>query len=182
MKTRLLILIFIFGLFNANILQAEVMKILIEKEIDDDHIIILTEKGDRLLLEKWSLTLSPLLFEGKNFVADVSSMWVKMYIEDKGEIKWSIEKNLGVVNLKKPSKSKEPSTENKTIQKGYPIEISFNDELFIINGEKYEAKTYCIGWKQGERVIFIEGSAFGACATAKLLNLNRNEVCEVWCE
>ena len=157
------------------------MKILIEKEIDDDNIIIITAKGDRLFLEKWTTTLSPLLFEGKIFVADVSSMWVKMYIEGKGEIKWSVEKHLGIVDLKKPTKTKEPSVENVPMQKGYPIEMDYNDELFIINGEKYEAKTYCFGWKKGKCNIS-RGSAIGACATAKLLNLNRNEVCEFWCE
>lgn len=89
--------------------HAEVMKILIAKEIDDDHVIIVTEKGDQLLLEKWTMRLSPLLFEGKTYFADVSSMWVKMYIEGKGEIKWSIENHLGTVDLKKPSKDREPT-------------------------------------------------------------------------
>ena len=103
-------------------------------------------------------------------------MWVKIYIEGKGEIKWSVEKHLGTVDLKEPSKAKKPSKEKKSIQEGYPIEVAHNDELFIINGEKYEAKTYCLGWEQGDRVIFLEGSAFGACVSAKLLNLNRNEV------
>ena len=66
--------------------------------------------------------------------------------------------------------------------RGYPIEVAHNDELFVINGEKYEAKVYCLGWEEGEAILFLEGSAFGACASAKLLNLDREEVCEVWCE
>lgn len=66
--------------------------------------------------------------------------------------------------------------------KGYEIEISHNDELFIINGETFEAKTYCFGFEQGDRVIFVEGSPFGACASAKLLNTRNSKVCEVWCE
>jgi hypothetical protein len=102
------------GLFVASVSQAEVMKVLVVKEVDDDHIIIVTAKGDQLLLEKWSMKFSPLLFEGKIFLADVSSMWVTMYIEGKGEIKWSIEKHLGTVNLEKPSKKKEAPTA------GYP--------------------------------------------------------------
>ena len=71
MKTRIFFLLLVIGLFTANTLQAEVMKILVEKEIDDDNIIIVTAKGDQLLLEKWTMKLSPLLFEGKIFVADV---------------------------------------------------------------------------------------------------------------
>ena len=86
------------GLLVVSVSHAEVMKVLITKEIDDNHIIIVTAKGDQLLLEKWSMKFSPLSFEGKIFLADVSSMWVKMYIEGKGEIKWSIYKHLGTSN------------------------------------------------------------------------------------
>lgn len=173
-----MLLIFIIPI----IAYAEFMKVLILKEIDDDHVIVVTEKGDQLLLEKWSLKFSPLSFEGKTFIADVTSSWVKMYIENKGEIKWSVEKSLGTVDLQTPSQKSDTSKQKVETAKGYLIEVSHNDELFIINGEKYEAKTYCLGWEQGERVMFLEGSALGVCTSAKLLNLNRNEVCEVWCE
>ena len=64
----------------------------------------------------------------------------------------------------------------------YEIEAAGNDEKFVINGEVYEAKTYCLGWDEGDRVIFLEGSPFGACASAKLFNINKKETCEVWCE
>lgn len=64
----------------------------------------------------------------------------------------------------------------------YEIEVSHNDELFIINGEKFEAQTYCFNMEEGDRVIFIEGSALGACASATLVNLRTKEKCEVWCE
>ncbi len=64
----------------------------------------------------------------------------------------------------------------------YEIEVSYNDELFIINGEKFEAKTYCFNMEEGDEVIFIDGSPYGACASAELLNLRTKERCEVWCE
>ena len=64
----------------------------------------------------------------------------------------------------------------------YEIEAAGNDEKFVINGEVFEAKTYCLGWDEGDRVIFLEGSPNGACASAKLYNLDRKETCEVWCE
>ena len=63
----------------------------------------------------------------------------------------------------------------------YYIEKDYNDELFIINGELYKAQTYCLGWSEGEQVIFLEGTP-GICISAKLLNLNRREKCNVWCE
>lgn len=64
----------------------------------------------------------------------------------------------------------------------YTIETSHNDELFIINGEKFEAKTYCFNMEQDDEVMFLEGSPYGACASATLLNLRTREKCEVWCE
>lgn len=64
----------------------------------------------------------------------------------------------------------------------YEVEMSYNDELFIINGEKYEAKTYCFNVEEGDTVIFIEGSSYGACASAKFFNTRTKKVCEVWCE
>jgi len=64
----------------------------------------------------------------------------------------------------------------------YEIEVAHNDELFIINGEKFEAQTYCLGWEEGDQVLFLEGSPYGACASATLLNLRTREKCDVWCE
>lgn len=181
MKVRIWLLLAIL-LTTAATSHAEIMNVLIAKEIDDDNIIVLTENGEKLLLKKWSIKFSPLVFEGKVFPADVSSMWVKMFIEGKGEIKWSIEKHLGMVELDKPKQSPKSLPAKKPASEGYLIEVAHNDELFIINGEKYKAKTYCLGWEKGEQVIFLEGSALGACSSAKLLNVERRSVCEVWCE
>lgn len=64
----------------------------------------------------------------------------------------------------------------------YEIEVSHNDELFVINGEKYEAQTYCFNMEEGDPVMFLEGNAFGACASAVILNLRTREKCSVWCE
>ncbi|MDD5081440.1 MAG: hypothetical protein PHC58_05575 [Candidatus Omnitrophica bacterium] len=64
----------------------------------------------------------------------------------------------------------------------YYIEHSHNDELFIINGEKFEAKTYCFGMEDGDPVVFLDGSPYGACASATILNLRTKNECECWCE
>lgn len=64
----------------------------------------------------------------------------------------------------------------------YEIEIAHNDELFVINGEKFSAQTYCLGWYEGDKVMFINGDANGICTTAKLLNLRNEKICTVWCE
>jgi len=49
------------------------------------------------------------------------------------------------------------------------------------DGEKFEAQTYCFNMEEGDAVIFLEGSAFGACASAVILNLRTREKCAVWC-
>ncbi|MCB0486655.1 MAG: hypothetical protein KDC47_10705 [Flavobacteriaceae bacterium] len=71
---------------------------------------------------------------------------------------------------------------DSTSKPSHKIEVSYNDELFIINGEKFKAKTYCFNMKEGDAVIFIEGSALGSCASATLVNLRTKNKCEVWCE
>ena len=64
----------------------------------------------------------------------------------------------------------------------YEVEKSINDEKFIINGEVYEAKTYCFNIDDGDKVIFTEGSAYGACASAEFIVVKTGNKCEVWCE
>ena len=64
----------------------------------------------------------------------------------------------------------------------YEIESSDNDEIFIINGEKYKAKTYCSGMETGDKVVFTQGNAFGTCTSAEILNLRTQKSCKVWCE
>lgn len=64
----------------------------------------------------------------------------------------------------------------------YEIEYAIDDEYFIVNGEKFQAQTYCLGWEEGERVVFVEGSPLGVCVSAELFNIDRKESCFVWCE
>ena len=78
-----------------------------------------------------------------------------------------------------------PSTQRAQVPSSkpkYTIEVAHNDETFIINGEKFEAQTYCFGWFEGDSVIFLEGSPYGACAAAELLNTRNGKTCKVWCE
>jgi hypothetical protein len=63
----------------------------------------------------------------------------------------------------------------------YVVQSSSKDQLFIISGEGYEAKTSCVDVSVGDRVRFVEGSPQGACASATFLNLRTNRLCEVWC-
>jgi hypothetical protein len=67
-------------------------------------------------------------------------------------------------------------------QTRYEIQVSHNDDLFIINGEKFKAKNYCFNMEKGDKVIFVSGSPSGACTSAKLLNLRTQRICDVWCE
>lgn len=67
-------------------------------------------------------------------------------------------------------------------KRAYLVDASHNDETFIINGEVFKAKTYCFNMREGDKVVFLSGSALGACASAELLNLRTGKVCRVWCE
>ena len=78
--------------------------------------------------------------------------------------------------------SRSRSSESGSHRNTYEIEVSYNDQIFIINGEKYEARTYCFNMEEGDRVIFIEGSPLGACASATVVNLRTRDKCELWCE
>jgi len=64
----------------------------------------------------------------------------------------------------------------------YELQVSHNDELFMINDEKFSAKLYCFGMEKGDRVKFVEGSPDGVCTSAVLFNLRTTDTCEVWCE
>lgn len=67
-------------------------------------------------------------------------------------------------------------------QKSYEIEVSHDDQYFVINGKKYRARTFCYNMLVGDRVIFLEGNEYGNCTTAVITNLRTGETCEVWCE
>ncbi len=103
---RIILFIVLVTMVWASNAFAGIEKIYVLNEIDDDHIIIVTQSGEQLLLEKWDLKFSPLLFEGKHFIADVSPMWVTIYIDGRDPIKWSVEENLGSFS---PPGSKVPS-------------------------------------------------------------------------
>lgn len=94
-------------IFLASHALAGIERIYVLKEMDDDHIIIVTQSGEQLLLEKWTLRFSPLSFEGKYFIAEVSPAWVTIHFEGRDPIKWSVEKSLGYITPK-PSASKPP--------------------------------------------------------------------------
>jgi len=64
----------------------------------------------------------------------------------------------------------------------YLVEVSVNDAVFVINGNVYKAQTFCFDVRPGDRVVFVEGNAYGACASAKFVNLRTGKVCRVWCE
>lgn len=64
----------------------------------------------------------------------------------------------------------------------YYVEHSIDDEVFIINSSVYKAQTYCFNINKGDRVIFVEGSAYGACFSAEFIDLDSEEKCSVWCE
>ncbi len=84
-----------------------------------------------------------------------------------------------VEGIKVRSANNLPETNTKA--ETYKIDVS-NDEVLVINGEIFEAKTYCLGFNKGDEVLFIKGSPFGACASAEILKLSNGKTCRLWCE
>jgi hypothetical protein len=66
--------------------------------------------------------------------------------------------------------------------RSYEIMAAANDETFVINGQVFKAKTYCFGFDKGDRVLFVQGSASGACSSAEFVRVRDGKTCRVWCE
>ncbi len=64
----------------------------------------------------------------------------------------------------------------------HEIEVSHKDKIFIINGDKYDAKSSCFDFEKGDNVIFLEGRPLGVCVSTELLNLRNDRVCRIWCQ
>ncbi|MBI2381735.1 MAG: hypothetical protein HYV16_13370 [Gammaproteobacteria bacterium] len=58
-------------------------------------------------------------------------------------------------------------------------EVLGDDEVFVINGQEYEAWTNCLGWEEGDRVAFVDDRHLPSHTSDVLLNLRTRERCEV---
>ena len=64
----------------------------------------------------------------------------------------------------------------------YEIEaINSMEDRLVINSEIFEAQTYCYGFYEGDRVVFIKGDANAVCVSAEVLNLRNKNTCLLWC-
>jgi hypothetical protein len=64
----------------------------------------------------------------------------------------------------------------------YPVQKVLNNEVFEINGYRYEAMTVCEGIDEGDWVVFLQGSPYGACSSAVIQNLHTGAKCSLWCD
>ncbi|WP_022953169.1 hypothetical protein [Leucothrix mucor] len=142
------VMILVFCSVSAH---ADIQKIYVDKEIDDDHIVVVTEKGDQLLLEKWNLSFSPLLFEGRTFLAEVSPMWVTIHFDDRDSIKWSIEKILSNASavLKAPTTVPQAKTHKQVsacyksyIQEPSPFNGNGGELILLGDGTIWKESSY----------------------------------------
>ena len=141
---------------------------------DENIINFFSSEGKRLF---YSPSGTDAIFDGDNgeFCGSLATLKDKkvLAVTEKGQL--ALVKS--GVSLHDQSTSPKKST-----PESYRIDFANNDELFLINGEKFKAQTYCLGWDVGDLVIFIDGSSLGVCTSAELYNVNRKESCEVWCE
>ncbi|MDD5009436.1 MAG: hypothetical protein PHU49_08210 [Syntrophorhabdaceae bacterium] len=64
----------------------------------------------------------------------------------------------------------------------YPVQVVSENEVFIINGHRYEAMTACEGITEGDWIIFLQGSPYGTCSSAVIQNLHTGATCKLWCD
>lgn len=53
---------------------------------------------------------------------------------------------------------------------------------FEINNHHFETMKKCPGFKEGDEVVFTEGSSYGMCTTARFEKPGGSESCKVWCK
>lgn len=65
--------------------------------------------------------------------------------------------------------------------KRYTVQVSHNDEFFVINDEEFTSKTYCFDLNVGDEVIFTEEQPNGICVSTEILNMRTLKSCRLWC-
>lgn len=56
------------------------------------------------------------------------------------------------------------------------------DVDFIVNGNDYRVVGECSGWRDGDRVVFADGSTAATCGAVQLTNIDRGSTCRLECE
>ncbi|MBE9535715.1 MAG: hypothetical protein IMF07_00905 [Proteobacteria bacterium] len=83
---------------------------------------------------------------------------------------------------KGPKKSPLSTLFGDSESKTYKVQSVSRGSSFEINNRNYEASKKCPSFKEGDEVIFLEGSAYGLCTTAVFAKPGTSESCKVWCE
>ncbi len=65
---------------------------------------------------------------------------------------------------------------------GIPYRIQrVKKNSFQINNRIYEKLRDCKGFKKGDKIRFIQGSAHGLCETATIVKKGTKKSCQLWC-
>jgi len=177
----------IWSLFTFSYAYSSVEVVYIAKVMDnDDNAIIIRRNGEAYLIEKGVGCLSLWQYEGKEVLITSPGLFLgigaHLLIPDSNQ-KCKIWNSEFIGQWNDSTRQKSQKLDSPEVRRSnYYIEASYNDEIFIINGEKYEAKTYCFDMQRGDPVIFLEGSPLGVCVSAVILNLRTQKECRCWCE
>jgi ribosomal protein S17 len=74
-----------------------------------------------------------------------------------------------------------PSGKPSVVAMSY-VQASPSAGSFLIDGIAFHAKVPCSDLRDGDPVIFLEGTPTGACVSAQILNVRSEEACELTCE
>lgn len=64
----------------------------------------------------------------------------------------------------------------------YPVQKIIDNEVFIINGNQYEAMGTCKEILEGDWVVFLQGNPYGTCSSAVIQNIHTGATCLFWCD
>ena len=74
------------------------------------------------------------------------------------------------------------AAEGAPAQKNHVIEAVADDAAgFVIDGNLYLVAGECDGWRNGDRVVFADGSTAATCGKVQLTNLDRGSTCRLEC-
>ena len=112
---------------------------------------------------------------------DSLNLWLEKFASTKADTAKNIPLDISRA-VEKPEKGVISKLFNDPKSKTYTIQSAFKGSTFEINNRNFEASKLCSGFKKGDEVVFLEGSAYGLCSTAVFAKPGSSKTCKVWCE
>ena len=76
-----------------------------------------------------------------------------------------------------------PGADAAPAQRNHIIEAAAGNNAadFVIDGAAYRIVGECTGWRDGDRVVFADGSTAATCGSVQITNIDRDSTCRLEC-